>query len=194
MPEPSDVVVVTNNESLPFTIKYNKREYKLTPGHPVFLPFEAACLWFGDPRSQGNIQSYTGTDGLVAFVPDRATEVRRLRMKWGMIYGPETTFEGYRDAHGKQGDQVHIPDVSVATPDGEKLWMVVEDPAGNHVEAATLTVSDTGDLLAQLRRQQAQINLLMEQISGDTATLPTVSEDGDLLPPADDDQLVKGAK
>ena len=58
MPEPSDVVVVTNNESLPFTIKYNKREYKLTPGHPVFLPFEAACLWFGDPRSQGNIQCF----------------------------------------------------------------------------------------------------------------------------------------
>jgi hypothetical protein len=189
MPEPGDVVVAINNESLPFTITYNKRDYPLRPGQTTFVPFEAACLALGDPRAQENIRSYKGIDGLVAFIPDRATEVRRLRAKYGAVYGPETTLEGYFDNGKNQvGDPIHIPDITITTPDGEKMWMVVEDPAGAHSEDATISVSDNEGMLAQLKRQQAQIDLLVSQITSDNPNtkLGTVSEEGDVVPPSDD--------
>jgi hypothetical protein len=189
---PGDVVVCTNNDDLTFTFKWNKRLYPLKPGEPVFVPCECACSWLGDPRSVKDIKSYTGPDGLVAFIPDRATEVRRLRAKYGAVYGSETEFEGsYKDNFGEPGDPIYIPHVTVTTPDGEKLWMVVEDPHGEHSEAFAQTVSGHEDMLAQLRKQQAQINLLMDQLAGNTEGTPTISDDGDLEPPADDDSTPK---
>lgn len=194
--EPGDVVVATNNESLPITIKYNKREYKLTPNVPVFIPFEAACLWYGDPRSVGDIKSYTGLDGLVAFIPDRATEVRRLRQKYGAVYGDDRqiagSFKDDPDNPGHPGDPIFIPDVTITTPEGDKLWMVVEDPFGDHAETAIVSVSSNQDMLAQLKRQQAQIDLLLAQMNGTEAEgIPTLSDEGDLVPPTDDDTQPK---
>lgn len=145
-----DIVRVVNKGDAPFTIGWDSRQYKLEPGADSFVPFEAACLWFGDPRSTNSIQSATNQHGLVSFIPDRDSEVRRLRVKYGNIGGDERFIDP-------------APDVEVYDLSGEVIVTVLNDPEGENVTLAAPTVVDQSNLMATIQRQQAQIDLLLAQ-------------------------------
>src|SRR4051812_31898248 len=115
-----DIVRAVNTGGAVFTIGWDSKQYKLEPGKDTFIPFEAACLWFGDPRSTNSIQSIKNQHGMVSFVPDRDSEVRRLRVKYGNIGGDER----YVDPG---------PSVDLFDLEGNQITTVLDDPEGEDV-------------------------------------------------------------
>lgn len=146
-----DIVRVVNNGDQPFTIGWDSRQYRLEPGKDTFVPFEACCLWFGDPRSTNSIQSAKNQHGIVSFIPDRDSEIRRLRVKYGNIGGDERFVDP-------------APDVTIYDLTGEQIVTVLDDPSGDSITVAQPTVVDQSNLIATIERQQAQINLLLENL------------------------------
>lgn len=145
-----DVIRAVNRGETTVAIAWNNRPYKLEPGKDQFIPFEAACLWFGDPRSTNSIQSVRNDQGIVAFVPDRESEVRRLRVKYGNIGGDERFVQ-------------EKPTIELYDLEGNQIVTPLEDPLGETVNVATPTVADNNDLLELVARQQRQINLLLQE-------------------------------
>lgn len=133
------------------SIMWDSKPYTLLPGHDSFIPFEAAACWFGDPRSGERVISNRDNRGLVGFIPDRATEVRRLRTKY--------------DNQGGSDERLYFyPIVEVYDLEGQRITTVLDDPKGDSVMAARPTVSDNAQLLDIVTKQQKTIDFLMQQI------------------------------
>lgn len=155
----------TMDTTNPWSISYDSRNYDLFPGRDQFMPFAAMCLYFGDPRSTDKIQSYRDQHGLVGFIPDRKTEIRRLRSKYDNMYGDESVVS-------------HHPIVEVYEPDGNPITTVLDDPSGRTTIPAEQTQSQQDELLEIVRRQQSTINRLMETVG--------LNQQGEKIePPAD---------
>lgn len=172
-----DFVRVKNVGTAPLNVGYDGRRWTLKPGaaKDTVMPAAAAFLWFGDPRSGGTSQTVRDEKGILCIVPDRLSEVRRLRAKYGGSTGDEATF-----------DDVKIPSVEVYDLDGDRLTMVIDDPQGNSVLQATSTVAERDDLLALVQRQQRQLEQLMKLAGVDGAEAQTERE-----LPVDDSQGVE---
>lgn len=132
-------------------IQWDSRKYNLVPGQDCFVPFEAAVNMFGDPRSGERIVSNRDERGQVGFIPDRATEVRRLRTKYDNLFGNEAIVENY-------------PLVEVYELDGTRITTVLDDPQGESTTPVVKTVREDNELLEIVKRQQATINQLMERV------------------------------
>lgn len=179
MVRPDDIVKVVNREDYAFNVKWNSRSYRLHPGREVFIPASCAFLWFGDPRASSVYQSIADPDGTRMFVNDRATEVRRLRIKWGAgMEGDEASFDG-----------VAVPTVEVWTAEGERITTVLDDPDGRNVISASPSIQDDEGLRALVAKQQQQIEAMKQHLGmnedaekaiADEAELPR--DDGDALP------------
>lgn len=151
--DPEGILRVVNQDPIAHTVKWNSRRYKLEPGKDVFIPAACAYTWFGDPRSTNIYQSITTPEGTVYFVPDRASEVRRLRIKYGGGFdGDEQSFDGVPA----------LPNVEVYDTDGNRVTTVLDDPTGDSVTPALITTSDETDLRKTVAQQQRLIAALME--------------------------------
>ncbi len=149
--EDGELVVAINRGVHPLTIMWANKGYVLTPDKNVRIPFEAACLWFGDPRSGALSRSVKRESGEVVFLPDRRGEVIRLRLKYGNLFGDERGFE-------------NVPDVRVETMDGEEIPTVLQYPDG----IPTMDMPQHTDIEAlkvQLLRQQNTMNRLMGELA-----------------------------
>ncbi len=145
--EAGELVTATNVGSYPFTVEYASKKYVLAPNKSTRLPFEAACLWFGDPRSGPNVRAVRHESGMVEWIPDRSTEVRRLRLKYGNHFGDERGLD-------------EAPSVDVETMDGDRIPTVIQYPDGiPTMEQPGMT--DIEALRVQLIRQQNTINRLL---------------------------------
>lgn len=157
-------VQVINKGNRPFSIQYNGRVYKLEPSKPNYLPAEAAILWFGDPRATDSASSFKNESGGVVVIPDRASEVRRLCVKYGYISGGEIDFLT------KQGEfaENNVPKVEVRTVGGEgddePLPTILSDPEGESVTPVAVTAADQADLMSLVRAQQQQILALQQHL------------------------------
>lgn len=140
--------------SRPITVMYNSRKYLLEIGKRTSIPSDCAMIWFGDPRSGANVQSLRDDNGTLAFVGDRASEVRRLRLLYGGIIGDEANF-----------DMVNIPLVTITRLDGAEVPMVLSDPEGKTTIEASQTVQGQDELLMMVKGMQERITFLTEQIS-----------------------------
>lgn len=152
------------------TIGWDSREYVLEPGKDSIVPFSAVANAFGDPRSSGSMQSLKDEHGVVSWIIDRPSEVRRLRAKYDNQFGDETAVETY-------------PNVKVYTLDGDELPTVLNDQAGDNVLAANVTVNEQDALKAAVDEQRKTIESLLQRlqvIEGEgvlaTDTTPTVKE------------------
>ena len=193
----SDVVQVTlepDSPVQPLTVAWNGRKWQLDPGVPKLLPVPCANLWFGDPRSGIKTQAFKDDQGRAdGFIPARATEVRRLRVKYGCLYGDEANFKNTlrRDSNGEIiGGQ--IPKVTVATLDGDIMPMVVSDPEGKNVNEAKQTINDQAELISVIQRQQKQIELLMRQVGVPDDAITGNTPESEL--PTDDDTPQRASK
>lgn len=179
-----DIVRVVNKADDPFVIAWDGRNYKLEPGKDQFVPFECATLWFGDPRSTNLVQSAVNDKGIRSFIPDRESEVRRLRVKYGNQGGDERYV------------QVH-PFVEVYDVEGNRINTVLDDPDGETINVATPTVADNRDLQSLIERQQKQIDFLLSKVGLERNEAPIEEDDGDDeeetdkdgFPPEDGDDL-----
>lgn len=169
-----DIVRVVNRDDRPLTIGLGGRSYVLPPDKEVPVPFDAAVIAFGDPRSGENMASMRDETGVVYWIPDRPTEVRRLRLKYGLETGNERTFEG---TGGR------IPDVRIFTIDGEPVQFVINDPSGKAVEPARITEQEREGLMAIVERQQRQIEMLLTHFNMEEGAVPLPKEPPDV--PAD---------
>lgn len=158
------VVRLVNKGDTDFEGQYDRNRYPVAAGSEGIVPWDAACLWLGDPRLRD-----AGTDRA------RLEEYRRLTAKLG-VYDEDDRFEDAR------------PKLEVYRLNGTRVTMLAEDPFGVPVDVFGDSDGEV-DLQTQVSQLQAMVNDLQER-SG-AGTLPDVSgvksdadadDDGDELP------------
>lgn len=155
----TESVRVLNKGSEDFKGQYDRDTYTIPAGSEGIAPWDAVCLWLGDPRATD-----TGVQ------KNRLEEYRRLTSKFG-VYDEQDQFEDAR------------PKLEVYRLNGTRVTMLAEDPFGPPVDV----FGDTGgtvDTQTQISQLQAMVNELKERV-GD-GPLPDVSEVG-AGPDTDDD-------
>lgn len=155
------VVRVVNKGDSDFEGQYDRNRYPIAAGSESIIPWDAACLWLGDPRLRD-----AGTDRA------RLEEYRRLTSKFG-VYDEHDRFEDAR------------PKLEIYRLNGTRVKMLAEDPFGAPVDVFGDSDGEV-DLQTQVSQLQAMVSELQER-SGD-GSLPDVSdvESGE-GPDADDD-------
>lgn len=159
-----DILKCTNEGTKLFRGQWDLVDYVIPAGGSDYLPFEAVKLFFGDPRSTDSTRSYRDARGIVGYIRDRSTEVRVLRLMYG---------HGFGDYTGKEGPEVvweqdRIPHVKVETLKGERIWTVLDDPAGTSVLPATTTQADESVLRETVVRQGKLLDALMSRLGIDS--------------------------
>lgn len=160
------------NDAYPsYTLGFDGKEYTVQRGKKVWVPFWAAVNSFGDPRSGPAVTVIRepGSGATLGWIPDRRSEVARLRILYGLHADNAQTF-----------DDISIPRVKVTDVNDEPVLMVVHDPTGDTVTQASETVDDRRALLDMLERQQEQIN----QLRRDLGVEDEIAKEDEL--PADD--------
>lgn len=148
--------------SKPLTVGWNGRMTDLQVGKKVFVQLEAAVNAFGDPRSAATAQAIPIGDpnsGERLFIPDRTAEVRRLRLRYGILDGNDTGFENVNGTF-------MAPRVKIETESGEEIISVLDDPEGKTVNPVEVTVQanqDQNALIAHLTRQVEALKVMVEK-------------------------------
>lgn len=171
---PGDILKATNLGSRPLTIGYNSRAYKLEPGKPTIIPWEAAVIWFGDPRSAEKAQRVFDDAGNAIGIPPRDSEVNRLRVKYGHQVG---SVNDYLKNGG--GNDTPVPKVELTTWDDQAITTVLDDPEGESVIPAVSTMADSAsqqamiqNLTRQLEMLKAAVGVQSEGAQSDSSDLP----------------------
>lgn len=168
MPVSGDIVLVTNKSDVPMTKEFSGKRYVLYTDKETAIPFDAACLWFGDPRSDELIRNRMNDRGLVTYIPDRASEIRRLRLYWGLPNGNESTFEGG-----------WTPTVEVCTLERDMLPVVLSDPSGESITPSSQTAGERDDLVNMVLKLQRELAAMQQMMAGQQVNpVQEVIEDG----------------
>lgn len=170
MISPGETCRVVNQEDYDVPLRWDNQVWNLSPGVETIVPSDAVIIEFGDPRSSQNIEHVKTLKGADSWVPDRASEVRRLRVRYANIDGPE--------------DKVIAPNVKVMNALGEEFLTVVQDPSGQSVNPATFTMDQQSTVYDIMERQQNELDELRKLVElgkGDTAFDSTFVQEGDLL-------------
>ncbi len=155
-----DILQVTNVGEKLFRGQWDLVDYVIPPTGSDYIPFEAVKLFFGDPRATDKTRSARDTRGLVSFIPDRAAEVRRLRLLYA---------HGFGDYTGAEGADVvwefdKIPHMRVETLQGQRIFTVLDDPSGSSVLPAISTQADDDRLRDIVEQQGKLIRSLMDRV------------------------------
>lgn len=171
-----------NGENQPLIVAWNGRETKLEIDKKTFVQLEAACNAFGDPRSLPTAQAIPIGDpanGERLFIPDRAAEVRRLRLRYSIQDGND---QGFENVNGT----FMAPRVKMETENGEEIIPVLEDPDGKTVTQIATTISEsenTDAMIAHLTRQVEALKAMVEKQNSATSPLDELESDSDPHPP-----------
>lgn len=158
-----DIVRLTNNEPVTFQDFYGSVPYVCPPGDSIIIPFDAACTWFGDPRvsDRPTLSQY-----------DRRGEFERVKTRAGF-----SVLEA-------QSTPWTAKNIEIASLQGERLYMVIEDPLGDKSTLQNVSskgLDDTQAVAQELeivKRQQAALLARLEELQHDgTKTLEDVPED-----------------
>lgn len=144
------VVRVRNNGKKPYKDQYANLKYTIAPGQEVLVPWGAAILWLGDPR--------TVNDELHGYF-QRDEELLRVLIRMG--------------SHGLDGRNLSEaeravrdrPPLAVFDVNNEPIEMLLDDPEGENVTPATFVKGEKDDLFAELdkvKAYQAQLLQLIE--------------------------------
>lgn len=166
---PGQFVRAINKGEHELTIRYNRMKYKLEPEKERLIPWEAAQLWFGDPRTSAEMKFIENEDGSKQMLYPRQAEVRRLRAKYGNLEG--------------QSDETIVPNcptVEIYTGEGHRVVTVLEDPKGETSNPALISRADDTTTANLLKKQQKQIDMLMKELqkSGKLEEIEDAEEEG----------------
>jgi len=141
----TESVRLLNKGQEDFTGQYDRDTYTIPAGSEGIVPWEAACLWLGDPRA---------TD--VGVQKNRLEEYRRLTTKFG-VYDDHSLFDERR------------PNLEVWRLNGQKVTMLADDPFGPPVDV--FGGGGEVDLSTQVSQLTAMVNDLKQKV-GDNSPLP----------------------
>jgi len=146
------VVRVVNKGDTDFEGQYDRNRYPVAAGSESIVPWDAACLWLGDPRLRD-----------VGNQKERLEEYRRLTSKFG-VYDEHDRFDGAR------------PQLEVYRLNGQRVKMLAEDPFGAPVDVFGDTDGEV-DLQTQVSQLQAMVNELRERSDDPLPDVSGVSAD-----------------
>jgi hypothetical protein len=131
-------------------IEWDGRKYPA--GSTSTVPYLNMVNTFGDPRAtNGSHQVYVAGNGEKGVIQPRESERQKVMTYWKDDLNPRPTFY---------------------TMDGERLYTVADDPFGNHVMPASMTVDQQTALQKTVERQQQVINRLLEVAGLDSDAIP----------------------
>lgn len=154
------ILKVTNTGDRIFRGQWDQVDYVIPPGGADFMPFEAMKCFFGDPRSTDSVRSMKDHRGIVSFIPDRSEEVRRLRLLYSHGFGD---FTG-KEPREQIWEENKIPHVKVETLQEQRVFTVIDDPAGSSVLPSISTQADDQRLREIVEQQGQLIRSLMDRI------------------------------
>lgn len=176
-------LVVHNKSDVQVTLGWNNHFVTIPPGQSRTATFDAVANFFGDPRAVDDMHSEVNDAGVRSWIPDRKSEVRRLQCKWGNNFGMDES-------------KIFAPEVEVTTLEGERIWTVVEDPEGVHVNPKLIAIENQQDLETQINRMQKQLDTLLNLRESGIDTPPDNGEIPEDSAPAQKSRgriLAKGA-
>lgn len=133
------VVRVKNLRDVALVDAYDGTTYSVEPSGQTIVPIEAAKLWFGD---------WTKVNKPERAMRERDDETRRLQVRYGCSDNP-SLWEELKPL-------VEVTDVD----GGERYYTVIEDPSGDHVSEASVTVDEHQDMLSMIRQQAKDLDRL----------------------------------
>lgn len=143
-----------------FKAGYDGTTYTIKPGSEVIAPWDAACLWLGDPRLWDDMRE-----------KNRRKEYDRLCIRYG-VYSDHTRFDEATptlEVHKLDGNQ-------------DRITMLVDDPFGNAINVWDTENSDT-DIESEVAYLRSQLNQLMaERKAADDPAGPDDTQNEDGLP------------
>lgn len=176
---PNDSVRLVNQGDKPWKDMYDGVRYAIPVGGETFVPFPAACLWFGHPDSID--------------VDDknrhRTDEMTRLRVKYGLYEN---------DVDPRTGEDLwakNVPQIAVVSLSGQRVVTVLDDPTGSNITPTQQTVAAQSQVTDMLAGMQAQIDALTRQLAREQqagqATMDSDAEDdAPFVPPIGEPALV----
>src|SRR5215471_2070087 len=203
LPELGETLRVLNVGSSTLRFAWNSRQYVLGPSSSEYMPFDAVKLYCGDPRATNIVRTSRDSIGIVSFLPDRATEVRRLRLLYsapfgeymqatdvGSIFVESPTARDHSPGSTYAWEGVRIPSVEVYNIRGDRIYTVLDDPEGNMTIPVNVTQShvDRSDQLAAIVEQQANLIAVLSDRLGIDPNSPALDNVPDLInePPPDE--------
>lgn len=167
---------VPGKETQPLILGWNSREFVCYPGEETVAQLEAVINAFGDPRALAGPQNIAIGDPRVSdeklFIPDRSSEVTRLRQRYAIQTGYDT---GFTDFDGNS----LVPEVELHTLSGEEIIPLTSDPLGTHNTPVVVTQAQAANTDEIISRMQAQIDALRDQIAVNPKSLNELPEDSD---------------
>jgi len=146
-----DSVRIRNLGKTPFKDKYANQPYVLPAGDVMIVPWDAVCLWFGNPEKQDlpAVSKY-----------ERRDEYQRVLTRMGCYDGDGST--------ASEKLKARLPRVKVETFDGEEIVMLINDPEGRFADRVIKTGGlDSTEALAKelesLKRAQAELLRRLEE-------------------------------
>lgn len=207
MPELGETLrVVSMEETVTLRFDWNSRPYVIPPGGEAYMPFDAVKLYTGDPRSAGRIATTRDSIGIVSFLADRATEVRRLRLLYAAPFGEYMSGQDLGgiflpDVASRSEFQVasawknvRIPKVAVYNIAGQQIITVLDDPAGTlsiPVSVTAAQMDQQTQYMGIIEGQRRLIEVMADRLGIDPNS-PALDNTPDLLnenPPEDDSDV-----
>lgn len=162
-----------DKEKSSMTIGWNGRMTELKPGRKTMVILEAATNAFGDPRSAATAQAIPMGDpatGERLFIPDRTSEVRRLRLRYGIHDGNDGTFENINGTF-------MAPRVKMETENGDEIVSVLDDPEGKTVNQVATTIQEQSNSNALIEHLTKQVEALTRLVESNQSANPSPSLD-----------------
>lgn len=133
-----NVVRVTNDGDTDFNDMYASQPYSIPAGQDNFIPFDAVCLWLGDPR----------TRDLGPRDKHRTKEFHRVMQRTGAY------------DHDKGWFDDHRPQLTVHTTAGVMVPMVASDPYGDGANPFPAGEDATENLQSRVNRLEGLLGKL----------------------------------
>jgi len=141
------VVRVKNLRDVALVDAFDGTTYSVEPGGEAVVPLDAAKLWFGDWDTVNRPERA---------LRERDNEHQRLLIRYGCRDNP-TAWEETKPL-------VLVTDVSGDTAH----TTVIEDPSGSSVSEASMTVDQQTDMLAMIRKQAKDLDLLKKKYAAES--------------------------
>jgi len=164
IPEQTIVRIKNLDDRKPFVDDYANQRYVIDPGGETIVPYFAMVYWLGDPRAVD-----VGDRNSQPHLQHRTMELDRLQTKYG-TYG-DSWYPQEWEINEENADLYpasrhrNLPKLEVTSMTGERLYTVIDDPEGNHLNPATQTVNENRNMAEAVVQMQKQIQALTTQLA-----------------------------
>lgn len=169
-------VRATNTSDVDFTDMYDGQIYTVPAHGDAIVPFDAACLWFGDPR-------LTNEDPADPTKRERVDEFTRVQVRqgWhdGLVFDDRDQPEGRRVAWDDHRAKVEIYDPIAGT----RIYMVGEAPDAPPQDVTGEAAQESG--LIRIERLEQELARLKSGGPAPLEPLPPLEPLAPLPPVAD---------